>query len=79
MGKMRITQQDYDKLSQAIRELPIESILEDCKEMRYSLMATRWAMYHQANKPPGFAFSHLHEYLNDEHIDTALRKITGEF
>lgn len=75
---MKMIQSDYRKLSKAILALPIDSILRDCKELRYSEMATRWTLFHQANTPQEFPFRHLNDYLNDDHIDTALRKIVRE-
>jgi hypothetical protein len=62
----------YNKLKDAIAALP--SIPRNGRnDMRY-----RWDLYHLANPGPGLPFRFFHEFYNDNHIDTALRKIVKE-
>lgn len=78
---MKITQDDYNKLEQAIIDIGIDNVhhvLLAAKHNDWSPMAYRWELFHCANKPPEFKFGYLYDYLNDSHLDTALRKITTE-
>lgn len=72
---MKMTKNDYTRLENRINGYLLKHHADwhlrdtrDKKPMRY-----RWNLYHLTD-------SHdlqLHTYLNDDHIDTALRKITG--
>ena len=72
---MKMTNTDYHELKQAILQLPKFMHLQNPNA---SDMMHRWDLYHQANHAQDFYFWHLHEYLNDNHIDTALRMIILE-
>jgi len=37
----------------------------------------RWDAFHAVNPGPALPFRHLYDYLNDSHIDTALRAVLG--
>lgn len=71
---MKITKQDYNKLKKAILSIDPD-ILATLKNMSRNDTQHRWNVYHFVNAPPTFLFRYLHEYLNDNHIDTALRTI----
>lgn len=79
---MKMTQSDYNLLESHIQGLMLnlELNLDDCKQKYHeaglSMMRFRWDLYHACN-PRGKLFKHFSNYLNDSHIDTALRKITG--
>ena len=77
---MKMTKDDYNKLESAINNIPkylMESAEDERIKWEYNDTAWRWLLFHLVNRPPGFNFRYLHEYLNDDHIDTALRKITN--
>jgi len=79
---MKMTKEDYSKLKTAIENIPkylIEQAETESEKVGgYNDTAWRWLLFHFVNRSPGFNFRYLHEYLNDNHIDTALRKIVGE-
>ena len=65
---MKMTKEDYQKLRDAIGDVPLD--------MPFSFpIMQRWNLFHFVNRAPSFPFRHLYDYLNDDHIDTALRKI----
>lgn len=72
---MKIKQSDYLKLedfiNQTIKAYP--GIKESYQERQLSSERLRWDLLHFSR----FDTNILYEYLNDNHIDTALRKITN--
>lgn len=74
---MKITKQDYSLLKQAIVDIP-SSVAKIKWYLSQSDKQYRWMLFHYVNVPSEFKFGYLHEYLNDEHIDTALRRIVKE-
>ena len=66
---MKMTKEDYQNLRDAIINVPLVGIL-----LSRSSMSHRWGLFYQVSS----SFRHLYEYLNDDHIDTALRKIVRE-
>ena len=81
---MKIKQEDYETLSKAIEEVvrnfPIAT-LEHYAANGLSPMRFRWDCLHKAGQmgylPDGFLCKVLYAYANDDHIDTALRRITN--
>lgn len=74
---MKMTKEHYAKLYRLF-EKPFQSDvfrLERYKEAGLSMERYRWDMYHEINAPE--FKRELYLYLNDNHIDTALRRITG--
>lgn len=73
--EMKITQSDYEDLKQAI-ETAVKKYPDALAFYRQRTLNDeryRWDMLHVS----GFNTSRLYEYLDDSHIDTALRKITS--
>ena len=73
---MKMTKEDYNKLENAINDLSKEQLINAGLSTKTN-ESYRWFLFHIVNKPPAFSFRYLHNYLNDNHIDTALRKITN--
>jgi hypothetical protein len=80
---MKMKTEDYQKLEKAIQvvikntEHSLSEILEIYRKHKKSDEFIRWTLFHAANPGKSLPFRYLHDYLNDNHIDTALRKITG--
>lgn len=85
---MKITQKDYQGLKQAIekaiqdQDLNINQLWVDYSNLGFSEMRFRWDLFHLSrvrigdkNCPGDF---NLYDYLNDNHIDTALKNIVKE-
>lgn len=69
---MKMTPNHYNVLKNAILSLP-PIPRNGHTDMRY-----RWNLFHLANPGPSLPLRFLHEFYNDNHIDTALRKIVKE-
>jgi len=73
---MKMTKEDYEKLKSSINSLFSITSLEDSKRLYiikgYSMERFRWDCLHHSD----FDTNRLYNYLNDKHIDTALRRIT---
>lgn len=77
---MKMTTDHYNRLKTAI-----DSALQDhstfisgSKALNHSPMRTRWDIFHLICDRDNYTLAReLWAYLNDDHIDTALRKITG--
>ena len=77
---MKITKEHYGKLEFHIKSTQryvdsLEDYLgEGLSEKRY-----RWDVFWVANRLPAFKelIREIYQYANDDHIDTALRKITN--
>ncbi len=68
---MKMTKEDYQNLRDDIVNVPTNT------PTSFSV-AQRWGLFHHVNRAPNFLFRHLYDYLNDNHIDTALRRIMKE-
>lgn len=69
---MKMIPRHYDKLKNAILALP------PVPRNDYTDVAYRWLLFHLANPGPNLPLRYLYEFYNDNHIDTALRKIVRE-
>ena len=73
---MKIKREDYDLLRQAVfgtlKKYP--GIREEYRKQGLSDMRFRWDLLWRSN----LNFSSMYSYLNDDHIDTALRRIVKE-
>ena len=80
---MKMKKEDYQYLKARLEHLTEkiqphrEWIIADGKAKDVE-MRLRWDLLHAA-KINGFIISTLYPYLNDSHIDTALRKIMVDF
>jgi len=71
---MKMTREHYEFLKEAIKKNESKVIFRfDCtlSDMRY-----RWDLLH-ISVPSKWICDNLYPYLNDDHIDTALKSITG--
>lgn len=81
---MKITDEDFNILKSAISPLDTEERRQFCREhhITFTYMRYRWDLMHMAYQRGAlqrYVFDkHLHSYLNDDHIDTALRKIVQD-
>jgi len=77
---MKMTVEHYNRLKNAI-ELALDEnpdFHEKCNQENQSPMARRWILWNIMCDRDYYSFAReLWAYLNDDHIDTALRKITG--
>ena len=80
---MKITKEHYDHIEQAITEkleslgLTIETAVNHYRHTTpYTDKVIRWYLLNGSGLTP-FVCQTLYKYLNDSHIDTALRKITN--
>ena len=75
---MKITQEHYDTMreaiNQAIHEYP--SIKQQFDTGQISAKRYRWDLSYAARLTPWIC-ENVYPYANDDHIDTALRRITG--
>lgn len=75
---MKMTDSDYNELRSDIFSIKGLLTLSDAKKLGWSETRYRWCLYHMVNsRANGLKWRRLYDYLNDDHIDTALRKITG--
>ena len=74
---IKMNKTDYLELSKAVCEVINNnpSIRQEYKNKGLSSERFRWDMLWKS----GFNINHLYSYLNDNHIDTALRNITEWF
>lgn len=73
---MKMTPKHYKRLETEINTVINETglKLENCK----NAMCYRWLLYSSVQDKCHYSLGReLYQYLNDNHIDTALRKITG--
>lgn len=71
--KIKMKKSDYFKLSIAVCEVlnSHKNIVKTYKDNNLTPMRFRWDLLHMSN----FRTNDLYSYLNDNHIDTALRHI----
>ena len=79
---MKITTEHYDTLSSAIMQAQQGyHTLGEYQAQNLTPMRWRWDLLWRAQRraliPDGFLMNTLYKYLNDNHIDTALRRITA--
>ena len=77
---MKITDQDYNHLTELVNQYLSDKL--DTKQQYLnqglSMMRYRWDVYRFAlQKYDQFFYKKLYEYLDDNNIDSALRKITN--
>jgi hypothetical protein len=74
---MKITDKDFKDLKEAIENTPLylRPDKEEYRSKGYSSMRYRWDWFWRSNFNP----SKLYKYLNDDNIDTALRKLCQYF
>ncbi len=73
---MKMTQEDYNKLQDELKKLPLIRLPKNNGE--------RWQCYHAANESAikqggDFKFRSFYDYLNDDNIEAALNKIFKEW
>jgi len=75
---MKIKPENFNKLKNAIEGILTKNpnMLQHYQELGYSTMRYRWDLYHAVNIN-NYMGANLYKYLNDDNIDSALRKITG--
>lgn len=81
---MKMQQQHYDRLKQLIEQVlkdsshTMQELREWYEKKGQTAQRFRWDLLWaipQVNRQPWF--DEVYQYLNDDHIDTALRKITA--
>ena len=78
---LKIKQEDYDYIKLKIEDklfsinLTIQEAMEKCKESGLNEKASRWYLANGSGLTT-FICETLYKYLNDEHIDSALKAIT---
>lgn len=74
---MKITKEHYEHLKVICLDVLSKNpnMAKEYTEKRLSAMRYRWDVLHMANNSLNFICSHLYKYLDDTHIDTALRSI----
>jgi hypothetical protein len=82
---MKMKPEDYAQLEQAIRKVQAdypETMVKDYHNLNLTSKRYRWDMFHIAVRRGYFPrlstcdAGSLYDYCNDDHIDTALRRIT---
>jgi len=74
---MKITVEHYDALRIAIESSPVYPRLLDYRARGLSDKRYRWDCIWAVHNGLRSWFGEVYQYANDDHIDTALRKITG--
>ena len=76
---MRMIQDDYDALNTAIKAMIAKYPNSHDNYLAHGKTARRWRWdcFHAACDEGRIVSYRLYAYLNDDHIDTALRQITG--
>lgn len=78
---MKMKDADYDRLRKRIESwlkakgVLLDELKERYKTAGYSMKRMRWDLVYGSDQMR-FVVDELYKYLDDEHIDTALRKIT---
>ena len=74
---MKMTKEHFEHVKESMEAVMIAypKAYDQYKMAGLSNMRYRWDVFRAADLLP-FTCSHLYKYLNDNHIDTALRKIT---
>lgn len=77
---MKITPQDFDKLKGFIEPVMMRLPVAEYRTAnpQFSDKRVRWDYFHGAGKDAlRFLCDHLYTYMNDTHMDTALKAIVG--
>lgn len=79
MGILKIKDEDYRVLHDAIKE--VENKYNGAKKVYiingFSPVRYRWDLLWGAKLPKNFITKKLYAYMDDNHIDSALRRITN--
>ena len=75
---MKMKQEHYDILNNAIKSSRFYDDLMNYKQAGMSAKRWRWDCLWSVRESLKEWFSIVYQYLNDDHIDTALRRITNE-
>lgn len=75
MGKMKMTKEDYEILKSEIKPYFSVELMDEYKNKGLSEERFRWDLVWRSKTDIG----KFYHYLNDNHIDTALRRIVKEF
>lgn len=75
---MKMKPEDYSRLETAISKVlsSHDATLQDYLDAGLTPKRFRWDALWRAVRLNWFDFGQMYDYLNDTHIDTALRKIT---
>jgi len=77
---MKMTPEHYNRLKSAIDTALTDhsTFVSGSKALNHTPMQMRWDIFHLVGSIDNYALAReLWAYLNDDNIDTALRKITG--
>ena len=76
---MKISKEHFDYLTSKIQEVIAENptMYDNYMKEKFSHMRYNWDLLWMADLT-NFTTNDLYEYLNDTHIDTALKAITGK-
>ncbi len=79
---MKMQSEHYEQLEQAVQRVQSENPTETVQSYlgrNFSILQFRWDLLYAAVDKGyvNFDFDALYAYLDDSHIDTALRRITG--
>lgn len=77
---MKITEHDLKTLKQFIMPVLEKTPVSEYRAANpaFSDKRIRWDYFHAAGKPAlSFLCTHLYTYMNDTHMDTALKAIVG--
>jgi hypothetical protein len=75
---MKIKPEHLKHIESAVSALDTPQARAAYQDKGLSHMRYRWDLAHAAGLTPWFS-SELYPYLNDDHIDTALRKVVQSF
>ncbi len=74
MSKLKISDADYAELAKAFSKLNLAERYHKYEIAGLTPMQFRWDMLYELNYPT----TPLYDYLNDNHIDSALKRIVYE-
>lgn len=74
---MKISKEHFVQLKNAVESSPVYPDLMDYRARGLSDMRYRWDCVWSVSASLREWFGQVYQYANDEHIDTALRRITG--
>lgn len=75
---MKMTKEHFDRLSKAVKEAASGDTAGMAQRIGWTHAGYRWWAFHRARASWPEMYRELYDYLNDDHIDTALRKILGD-
>ena len=76
MGRLKITDEHYDQLKAMVESSRLYGFELNYTQMGLSLMRYRWDCLWAINfKIRDELFREMYKYINDDHIDSALRHI----